>query len=60
MMQSDLPHTLLPPSDKKEGTKVTDDVVRKQEEAIRKARERRRQQAAKPKDTYTMDELFNS
>lgn len=41
-MQSDLPHTLYKTrgKGKKAGTMLTDDVIRKQKEANRRARER--------------------
>lgn len=53
LMQSDLPHTLYGKAKHTEdGTKVTDDVIRKQMEANRKAYERR-------KEKRTLESLFS-
>lgn len=52
-MQSDLPHTLYGKHGQEEGTIVTDDVVQKQLEANRRARERHAR-----KKGVTLDELF--
>nr|DAF77383.1 MAG TPA: methyl-CpG binding protein-like protein [Caudoviricetes sp.]DAI74993.1 MAG TPA: methyl-CpG binding protein-like protein [Bacteriophage sp.] len=52
-MQSDLPHTLYGKHGQKKGTVVTDDVVQKQLEANRRARERHAR-----KKGVTLDELF--
>ena len=54
LMQSDLPHTLYTKRGdrSKKGTVVTDDLIRKQEEANRRARERRE------KKGVTLNELF--
>lgn len=54
LMQSDLPHTLYKTkgSGKKAGTVLTDDVLQKQMEANRRARERHGRR--------TVDDLFNS
>ena len=59
-MQADLPHTLW--KDRKKGspevqTKVSEKVIRLQEEAIRKARERR-ERATGESPYNSVDELF--
>lgn len=55
LMQSDLPHTLYTKRGdrSKKGTVVTDDLIRKQEEANRRAKERREK-----KKGVTLNELF--
>ena len=54
LMQSDLPHTLYGKhKGSKAGTTVTDDLVQKQLEANRKAKERRE------KKGLTLNELFS-
>lgn len=55
LMQGDLPHTLYGRRGGA-GTTVTEDVVRKQEEANRRAEERHRRM--KEARGWTVDELF--
>lgn len=67
LMQADLPHTLFL-KDRKDGnkggsskpkknTRASDRVLRLQEEANRKAAERRR--ARESQDEYSIEEIFN-
>lgn len=56
LMMSDLPHTLYGEQDKKEseeGTTLTDDVMQKQLEANRRAKERRERKGV------TINDLFS-
>lgn len=57
-MQSDLPHTLFAGRGgdaPKSGNKVTDKVLKRQEEANRRARKRREGK----QNEYTIEEIFN-
>lgn len=59
-MQADLPHTLYmkDKADSSKNTKASDEVIRLQEEANRKARERKEKESGKiPYDS--VDEVFN-
>lgn len=60
-MSADLPHSLYLGRDGKQGkgTQVTEDVVERQKEANRKARERRLAERQSRGEAVSVNELFN-